>query len=185
MKHTLKLVDKIFYLLTDKLAKEGQYALTATGYPKKVDLDKITLWENGCCQVIGTSDPKWATKCGLMLIAAEIERPDAFNEWSCTVKTVTKENIDWGFHNPIDELFVIEPTHIVIGNIEPNKRESDVYDEWLKWMQENNPLPPMTNSKYRFAKKLLNDKEMVEMLSQVGVLDDVFKSVYRYIKRRD
>ena len=82
-------------------------------------------------------------------------------------------------------MFVIEPTHIVIDNIEPNKRESDVYDEWFKWMQENNSLPPMTNGKRSFVEKLLNDNEMVEILSEIGGLDDVFKWVCTYIKRRD
>ena len=170
MSYKLKLINKVFYLLTDKLAKEGEYALTATGICKKVDLDKVTLWEDGCCQVIGCSDRKFSLETGLAIIGQELKDKNTHTEWRCDIS---------GWSDYV----------LVLSNVTPTLPNSIDYLEWVKWMQcegnEKHCLPPMTNSKARFAEKLLSDKELLGMMENVGVLSDVFESIYYYMKHRN
>lgn len=44
-----------YYLLGDKVAKEGEYALTDTGVCVKVDLNKLILYQEGCKRVLASS----------------------------------------------------------------------------------------------------------------------------------
>lgn len=70
-----------YYLLTDDIAKNGEYALTATGQVKKVDLDVPTLWEYGCCKVIGTSDKLLAEAYGLKFIGVNHQQSDSISNY--------------------------------------------------------------------------------------------------------
>lgn len=167
MKNTLKLINGIYYLLSDKLAKEGEYALTATGVCTKVDLNKVILWEDGCCRVIGTSDDKlWNEESSLARLATTIPTNTMIKEWEC--------NID-----------AYDENHIILSNITPKNHTTDAYYDWINWCKANRPMEPLTGSKAAFAEYILNDKEMISMMSNVGVLSDVFASVYAYLKHKN
>lgn len=44
------------YLLGNRPARNGEYALTAAGKIKQVDLNRPTLWQNGCRPVLASTD---------------------------------------------------------------------------------------------------------------------------------
>lgn len=165
----LKYVKGHYYLLSTELAKEGEYALTAMGTRMKVDLNKVVLWENGCKRVIATSDTYFAIQTGIKMIAVVPERDTLYPEFRCNIAESTANS-----------------HYIVISNITPvHKHQTDLYQEWLEFNRKNNrELEPMTNNKAKLAEKLLTDKELVDLLSYVGVFDDIFQSVYYFLKHR-
>ena len=65
-------------------------------------------------------------------------------------------------------------------NIE-TKTPNEMYMEWIDWSKKNvnQELPLLTNTQVRFAMFLFENKEMV---SKIGNLDLVYKSIRKFLK---
>lgn len=67
-----------------------------------------------------------------------------------------------------------------MDKIESDKEKSIFSEKYLKWVKQAD-LPPLTNTQHRFAEWLL-EKENFKMITQIGELTEIFKSIRKFGK---
>ncbi len=60
-------------------------------------------------------------------------------------------------------------------------QEIESYEKWIAWRVKSG-AEPITRTQSLFAKEVLGNDKLVEMLSSIGDLDSIFKSIQKHLK---
>lgn len=81
--------------------------------------------------------------------------------------------VKWYYQKQLKEIFDT-------GHFNDEIKSGSYSEEYLKWVKDAD-LPELTNTQHKFAEWLLS-KEISKRINVIGSLDDVFKSVRKYLR---